>query len=76
MMTSLTTQFFQAVKDTQSSFTEKDENRNLARAIELQKRIERRLARLRAEVEALEKAERSFEYHAVERAAQALEVQP
>lgn len=74
-MTGLSQQFFQAVKDTRSSFTEEDEARNLARAIELQKRIERRLAELRAEVAELERAERSFEYHAVERAAERMVTQ-
>lgn len=65
----LTGQFFEAVKACQSAFTEEEENKAIARAIALQKRIAARLEKIRAELEELEKAENSREWWHIEREA-------
>lgn len=63
----LTEQFFEAVEEIQSSFTDEDCDRNITKAVALQKRIAARLAKIRAEVKELERAENSREWWHIER---------
>lgn len=65
----LAEQFFEAVKAAQSSFTDEDCDKNIANAVTLQKRIVARLAKIRSELDELEKAESSREWRHVEREA-------